>query len=451
MYRFRAQWGALVGVVLMVWYGGGCLDGSLPADLADALGLGEAETAVKDAAVFSLLQDTVDVDSADLATQTVDEAANFAESETLYAEVSLDAVELPEESILEDVLTSSGGPPIVHGRLGGRFWSDVPGSSSDQSGGIFRGRWIAADGQPLGVVRGQYRPLRPGDLPAGLIGGGVFHGKYVDREGHFRGLLRGRYGHGPEGRGLFFGRWFDRHDRLVGILKGDWRDEPGTEGGSFAGRWAAFNLCEEVATLPEYEFEEGDFGGFDTSDEVLAAEEILAEEQPDPLQIRIENEPDLLLADEPPCIDPDLPYGFLRGWHRPSIAEDESEPPVDGVFRGRWRTANGVVVGVLFGRYEPLPPEEDPSAVLGGENPPTEGRVMGKFYGKYVNSSGQFRGFVRGVYGASVHDVGVFHGHYFNPNTEAQGTLLGRWDHAPQRPGGPFFGFWYGVDLEGES
>ena len=453
MYRLHTQLKTTLGAVLVLLLLSGCTGLDLSGNLA---GLGGSEDQSKDETVYQVLGETVEVDAANPAVLPNDEDTYFAEDVTLYTESIPSIIELSEESILSDATTPEGEPPAAYGPLAGRFWNDVPDLTSDESGGIFRGRWMANDGRPLGVLRGEYHPHRANEMPDGLAGGGVFHGKYIDNAGHFRGVLRGRYGHGPDGRGLFFGRWFDRHERLVGILKGHWRDEPDTQGGSFAGHWVAFNLCDEVATLPELEFEDNDFGGYDTSDVALAG---IAYDLID--ETSLTSEPDVLNTDGPPCIDPNLPFGWLRGRYRPGPPEGEDPnlpPPLEakdpnlpgGVFHGHWHGMNYAVTGKLFGHYEPRPPDPNEVVFIPGEEPPPEGWIHGVFYGKYVGQDGTFRGFLRGVYGRSVHGLGVFHGHYFDGSGMEKGVLLGRWAHTPHRPGGPFFGVWFGEDLDEE-
>jgi len=332
----------------------------------------------------------------------------------------------------------------------------------------------------------------------------VFRGKYIDLEGHFRGFLRGHYGHAPDGRGQFYGRWFDRHHRLMGILMGHWNDDPATDGGTFAGRWAAFDICAEADSLPEVQFDEGDFGGLDASDEVLEPGEPM-----DPSEPGIQDEPDLRNNAVPPCIDPDLPYGFLRGRHMPypppedgiALPDDGTVPPDDGTvppdgvrppprpgidgpgprpgqlgppprpntedrppvirpggrFRGRWRDHTGSVVGHLKGHYEPVMqamPDGEPIDEQASEDvtpPPHRARVMGVFYGKYVDTTGRFRGFLRGRYGRGFHGLGVFRGHYYDADGQEMGVLRGRWANDPHKPGGPFFGFWNGQNLADDN
>ena len=435
MHRFRASVGAIGGTALALMLClAGCPTDTQLGQLADTL---STDTA-KDDATFLALQELVDESTTEEALSVDDEAVNFGEDATLYTAEPAGDVELLEDSILADV----GGDDatfIERGQLSGRFWNDVLDSDSDNSSGMFRGHWVAADGQPLGVIRGEYRPLAREDLPDGLAGGGFFHGRYIDTEGRFRGILRGRYGHAEDGRGLFFGRWYDRHDRLLGILKGHWDDDPEIQGGTFAGWWAAFDICEEVGSLPDGEFADNDFGGLEATDEQVVED---VDAQPyDWTQTPLDEEPDVAGANgPPPCIDPDHPHGFLRGWHWP-YEHDLG----DGLFHGRWRTANGNLVGVLRGHWVKNPPPDGES----GDDDPAEGRILGRFYGKYVDLSGTFRGFVRGVYGRSANGVAVFRGHYYNADHEEQGVLLGRWSVAPHVPGGPFVGWWNGADLDG--
>jgi hypothetical protein len=110
-------------------------------------------------------------------------------------------------------------------------------------------------------------------------------------------------------------------------------------------------------------------------------------------------------------------------------------------------------MGVVLGRYKPLEPDTDatlPPESDGGYKPPEGPVLLGKFYGKCVDLDGAFRGWIRGVYGRSVHDIGVFYGHYYDADGEETGVLLGRWTSDPQLLGGPFFGIWFGEELSGE-
>lgn len=377
----------------------------------------------KDEAVYRVLGEPVETGLSDEFTVATDGLLNVPAADAL-APALLEEVAVSEEAMLAEVAGDDAS--TVHGRLAGRFWHDVPTAASDESGGIFQGQWVAADGTPLGFIHGRYRPLAAAELAAGLSGGGVFFGQYVDLQGRFQGFLRGRYGHALAGAGLFFGRWFDREDQLAGVLKGHWRDEPGTGGGVLAGRWAGFDLCAEVATLPEYGFEAGDFGGLEAV-------------RVDPAAISSELERGLFGAapaaaalDEWPCLDPNVPHGFLRGHYAP--APDDLTP--DGIVRARWFTPHAVLVGVMRGVYEPFPLPEEAGP----------GQLLGRFYCRYQDTTGQVRGYVRGVYGLSAHYVGVFRGAYFDVNGVQRGDVLGRWRIAPQHLGGPLRGVWFGSE-----
>ncbi|MBU0639665.1 MAG: hypothetical protein KKB50_12430 [Planctomycetes bacterium] len=427
----------------------GCQPGGLLDQLGDNLG-GLEGLADKD--VYQALAILVEGDTTEATETTDDEPGFFGEQAEAFTEVAPTAVELTEEEALAEAETEFGGRAADWGRLAGRYVHDIPNSTSDASGGLFRGQWFSHDDEPQGVLRGEFGPL-PDGWPVGLASGGRFRGKFIDDTGQFRGLLRGFYGHTYGGRTLFFGHWIDRHNRLVGILKGHWTDEPETEGGTFAGWWVAFNICDKADTLPEFEFETADFGGFAATAEVLDATETI-----DPDATELADEPDLQLqrAADDFCIDPTTPHGFLRGWHAPGHSPNETEAASDGNgwLRGHWRTRNGNAVGVLLGRYEALA-DDDSAALAVGNRASASGETiagrrhahrLGVFYAKYVDEEGQFRGFIRGTYGWGTHGVAVFRGHYYNDAGEQLGILRGRWDNAPQQLGGPFLGVWAGID-----
>jgi hypothetical protein len=402
--------------------GGGLPDGGTPTAT-------EPPPDPKDEQVFRILQESVQADPVEDDVPASDETPYFGEDPVAFAADDVDAASF--DVPIADAVGAAADGPIAHGRIYGHYWHDVPDATSDTSGGLFRGRWLAADGSPRGVLRGEYEPLEPEWLPPDLAGGGVFRGKFIDLNGEFRGVIRGRYGHLPGGRNLFFGHWIDADNGLVGVLKGHWKDVPEVNGGRFGGRWAAFNLCGEVDSLPEVLFEQNDFGGFTPTDETvdLTGDEVGS--------VVVAEQADVINAAGPPCIDPNLPRGFLHGRHKPV----QDPGAVGGFFRGRWRSAGGLEVGVLFGRWEPVPPSETSEGAA----------VAGKFYGKYVSVDGIFRGFVRGVYGKSAHQLDVFRGQYFGAAGVLKGELRGRWVNLPDRPAGPFFGVWYGTDLEAEA
>lgn len=116
--------------------------------------------------------------------------------------------------------------PCPQGFLAG-IWRDNP----DTVGGIFFGKWVSADGELRGHLRGFYGVNSNGEH--------VFFGKYVDMSGRFRGILRGTYERfGGSNMGYFQGVWINRNLRIVGDLRGIWLTDPRRQhGGFFAGHW----------------------------------------------------------------------------------------------------------------------------------------------------------------------------------------------------------------------
>lgn len=364
--------------------------------------------------------------------------------------VPFDAIDLDPNDVIGDTLVR-GGLIRSHGGLAGRFVNDDPNANSDEVGGEFHGRWFSAEGEVRGVVRGEFRPATPDNLPPGLAGGGVFNGRYIDSDGHFRGFLRGRYGHREGARGFFFGRWLDRNHRLVGVVKGHWDEEPGAGGGMFRGRWAAFNICDEAASMPESDLENlspdtvDAVAGLTLTDAALTQAEGVDIAPADDVEIL--DETDVGADVDGPCINPDAPYGFLRGWYRPVRPQDDPNDPGDpndpnapgprhGVMRGHWYSVSGRIGGRLLGRWVAI--DEEP-----GDGP----RVLGHFNAHYLSRSGEIRGSIHGAYGVSEHGLRIFRGRYFDADGEPLGAMAGRWGAAPNRPGGPFFGMWVGVDF----
>lgn len=468
MYRFRAHTLPLLGFVFVASLAG-CGQAGLPTEVTDLLNPADGTTdvatlqeALKDSDVLKALQTTVSADANDVNAAVEQVAVDVLNAGDMYADSADVPVAVASEDILDEVTEFPEQGLVAHGILRGRFWGRDPNANSDAVGGVFRGRWLDSEENVLGFIHGHYHPLVRPDLPPGLTGGGVFRGVHVDVAGQFRGFLRGRYGYGPEGAQLFYGRWFDRNDHLIGVLKGVWQDQPDTTGGGFAGRWAAIDICEEVASLPEFVFDEGDFGGLDAEPNDVAALSDLPIASGEELGFGLGGanedwgvEAAAQLPPLPDCIDPNQPFGFLRGHYRPAPPPDPNDPAdpnapeVNGHLRARWGQINGQSVGKLRGFYVKLPPPDpnDPNAPPAAD-PPTEGRLLGKFYARYINSSGQFAGLIRGVYGRGVHNVGVFRGMYFDVNGVEQGTLIGHWRIAPERPGGPFGGVWFGTELD---
>lgn len=109
------------------------------------------------------------------------------------------------------------------------------------------------------------------------------------------------------------------------------------------------------------------------------------------------------------------PKGFLEGhWGVDSTGQ--------GVFRGRWISRNGLLVGHLRGYWGRMD---------------VDGIVMNIFYGKYIDLSGNFRGLLKGIYqphpsahanpNAFAHAAGWFYGHFYDGNGAVQGVLKGHY------------------------
>lgn len=391
-----------------------------------------------DAEVFDALAKVVSADRVEPADSDADEAPGFGDDPALLAPtIEQAAMEFDDTSTFAE-FAGETVEPIATGLLMGRFVNDRPESTSDASNGAFRGQWTNADGDVIGSIRGEYFALRGVDLPDPLIGGGVFRGKLIDLDGRFLGFLHGRYGHAPNEQSLFYGRWFDRAMRVVGVMRGRWLDDPAINGGQFGGEWAAFDPCAVGEALPDIAFEDGDFGGFDTTPETVDPAAFVAAIAPMLVELA-----DADTAPAPPCVDPNQPFGFLRGWHVAAPPTDDNPPPLDGGFSGHWATAAGQVHGALIGRWEII----DEAGPADGDDAPPAFARLGLFHGKIVNADGQVIGFLRGVFGVRWYGLGVFRGEYFDSSGGPQGHVRGRWDDAPRRPGGPFFGTWNGLEL----
>jgi hypothetical protein len=114
-----------------------------------------------------------------------------------------------------------------HGFLAGRW------ARTRLAGGVFRGKWISADGALRGHLKGLFGLRKNGRQ--------VFFGKWIETTGKFRGLLAGNYGENVfRGfyldrdftlRGRLHGRYFDptplSHD--VGVMLGTWHQACATE------------------------------------------------------------------------------------------------------------------------------------------------------------------------------------------------------------------------------
>lgn len=105
-----------------------------------------------------------------------------------------------------------------------------------------------------------------------------------------------------------------------------------------------------------------------------------------------------------------------------------------GVFRGRWMSVRGLVVGYLHGIY-------------GVDD---NGRHV--FYGKWISRNGQFEGFVEGTYGPRPSDRasdvargragGWFDGRILNAGSAQIGVMRGKYKNSPRFGGGFFHGRW---------
>ncbi len=120
--------------------------------------------------------------------------------------------------------------------------------------------------------------------------------------------------------------------------------------------------------------------------------------------------------------------GFLAGQWKP--APDRSEKGVQGFFRGKWVSENGLHMGYLRGVY--------------GVNR----RDQHVFFGKWISESGRFRGLLSGRYGVfEKNDTdadGWFEGVWFSRQLRSMGSLRGVWgtSELEDKEGGFFRGTW---------
>jgi hypothetical protein len=117
--------------------------------------------------------------------------------------------------------------------------------------------------------------------------------------------------------------------------------------------------------------------------------------------------------------------GFLAGQWQP--VEDKR---IDGRFRGKWVSENGLHMGYLRGVY--------------GQN----GRGASVFFGKWVTESGRFEGLLKGRYGvmpatSTARADGWFEGVWFSRELRAAGGLGGVWSTSDEADGGFFRGRWH--------
>ncbi len=469
----------LLTVILLV----GC-DISMLSDLTTDLAnedssLSADSSEITEKRIFATLQTAV---QSDIETSTIFEdidTENQDESQELSnIDINTDNIEISVDTVLNDVIVpteqtdENAQTSIIHGKLIGKFSNDIPDSTSATSPGTFEGKWVDSNDELKGYIKGTYRPLSTDALPKEIISGGIFEGRFVDTEGQFKGIIKGRYGQGQKGGNLFAGYWLDEDNHLIGILKGHWKDELDVNGGTFAGRWAKLDLCAEIRSLPPFEFAPDDVGGYQATDEELTEQDL-----------NTEIPSTILNLGTIPCIDiaPEEHYGYLYGRHIPNSETQPAVPPIGGKFRGRWFTADNTLAGILIGHYQPIANDVEQEInsidndkgnatrasqrranserrerrmngnIDGDEDnatAPETGKILGTFYGKYVDTEGNFHGYIRGVYGVSVHNAGVFRGQYISANLEHKGILFGRWTLRPvNRPGGLFAGFWKGNEI----
>ena len=113
----------------------------------------------------------------------------------------------------------SGG--CAHGYMVGRWNRRLA------IGGVYRGRWVSADGELRGHMRGIFGERNDGDH--------VFFGKWIGGGGEFHGLLAGRYD-----AGQLQGHWLDAELRLAGRVKGTYFEPAALEPrkiGFYLGTW----------------------------------------------------------------------------------------------------------------------------------------------------------------------------------------------------------------------
>lgn len=485
--------GALLGATLPMFLIAGCpatpTDTSASSDQSDLLTasnrLASAVAGLVDGAATTTTTSSSPVSSsADAANNAAEDSPLAApDADALLAEpVGFDAIDVSEDEIAGDVAYSRDGDArFRHGGLAGRFLNERPHSNSDTSPGMFRGDWFNAVGEVTGHVEGHYHPIRPADLPPGIVGGGEFEGRLTWLDGRPGGMLRGHYGHERDARGRFIGRWFNGDGELIGALRGHWDDVPGTDGGVFAGRWGAYNVCDESDSLSSdpaiAEVDSLDFAGLDAMAQA-AADELLAAGTDDAGAIdTIDAQIDVALSREdgmPPCGDPGRPHGFLYGRHWRERPNPDMPRRPHGRFAGNWANADREIVAHIAGEWiarEPMGGDGEPLVSDDGADsaglsdaapldellipgqpadgdgtlesrPPGRAHVLGLFRGAIIGRGDEVRGYLRGAFGRSAHGVMVFRGQFFGRDEQPLGEVRGRWDTNGERPGGPFFGMW---------
>lgn len=119
----------------------------------------------------------------------------------------------------------------ARGFMGGAWMSDP-----DGPGGVFRGRFVLANGHFRACLAGRYGTNDQGER--------VFAGKIIARDGTLLGLVAGQWEPSPDlvAGGHFHGRWVNRNGERMGELRGRYQAGPRGHGGFFEGAWA--ESCE---------------------------------------------------------------------------------------------------------------------------------------------------------------------------------------------------------------
>jgi hypothetical protein len=145
-------------------------------------------------------------------------AKTVAELDLTYGIVDVPATDDALAWAAAKVEKANGCP---HGYMVGRWNKKI------SIGGVFRGRWVTADGELRGHMRGLFGARHDGDH--------VFFGKWIGGGGEFNGLVAGRYADNT-----LQGHWLDRDLQLKGRVKGVYFEPPVLEPrkvGFYLGTW----------------------------------------------------------------------------------------------------------------------------------------------------------------------------------------------------------------------
>lgn len=112
-------------------------------------------------------------------------------------------VEIPgtEDGLVYAAAAVNKGQGCEHGYMIGRWHRLAP------RGGVFRGKWVTADGTLRGHLRGLFGTRKSGE--------DVFFGKWISNDGAFKGLLAGSYG-----ANKYQGHYLDKTLALKGRIGG---------------------------------------------------------------------------------------------------------------------------------------------------------------------------------------------------------------------------------------